>query len=92
MPLVAKSRSDDRLRSRIQVRGFIDDDAVFPAHFGDEPLDPNLSGGRLSRQFADAKPNLLRTGETDKPGFWVRGQIIANLGAAAWYKVQHPGR
>ncbi|MNP50192.1 hypothetical protein D3C76_1444410 [compost metagenome] len=92
MPLVAKSRGHDGLRSRVQVRGFVNDDAVFAAHFGDEPFDPDLPWRRIGRELADAQPDLLRSGEADKPGFRVRSQVIADLGAAARNEVQHPGR
>ncbi len=91
LPRKTEGRGDDSLDSGINVRLRIDDDGVFTAHLGGDPLEPHLSRMDLGPALEDADADLLGAGKSDKARLGVVDQKIADLAAATRQKVHHSG-
>src|SRR5438132_5767860 len=63
LSLKSERRGHNRSSGIIEILRFaVDDDGIFPAHLGDDSLDPDLSFAMLGLLFIDIEADLLRPG------------------------------
>src|SRR5277367_4894333 len=89
LALEAERGLGNTLDGSIKITVGVDDDRVFPTHFEDGALDPELSGNFVGSTFVNVEADFARSGKGDVTRFRMRDHSIAKGCARARAEIDY---